>query len=120
MVNSVDADTTRRVSVGLLTVSGALLLAALGLVGAGVSGADQAYAARVSSCLQPLAFSGLFSMIGFVCAEIAADSRTPTTGHPHSVPNYLQTAFALVLVGGVGFLLYGGFWLMVAASVPAP
>lgn len=47
-------------------------------------------------------------------------NRTPTNGHPHSVPNYLQTAFALVLVGGVGLLLYGGFWLMVAASVPAP
>lgn len=116
-MNAFDIETTRRLSLGLLAASGALLFTALNLVGAGVSSDNIEFASRVSSSTWPLASSALASLIALICTEVAGHENTPDKGHPHSRPNYLQTAFALLVVSGLGQLLYGTWTLLSAASV---
>lgn len=119
-MNAFNVETTRQLSLGLLAASGALLFTALNLVGAGISGGDTVFASKVSSSTWPLASSALASLIALICAEIAGHENTPEKGHPHSRPNYLQTAFALLVVSGLGQLLYGAWMLLSAASVSGP
>ncbi|MDN2565371.1 hypothetical protein N1F89_03985 [Aquibium sp. A9E412] len=115
-----DAANTRRLAIGLLTAAGALLFAALQLVGAGVSAGNLEYAAGVSRALSPLAASGLAGIIALVFAEIADYPGTPEDGHPHGRINYLQSAFVVIGVWGLGTLIWGGVELLVNAMVLQP
>ena len=117
---SFDVQTTRRLSLGLLAVSGGLLFATFDLIGAGISAGDKQYAAAVSRAVGPLSQCALMALIIFAFAEIAAHPSTPEVGHPHSKRNYLETAAALGVVYGVFTLLWGGYTLIGAASVKLP
>lgn len=119
-MNSLDVETTRRLSIGLMAVSGGLLFSALNLIGAGVSGNNLAFAAGVSRSLSPLVLSAGVGLIALFWAEMAAHPSTPQTGHPHSVNNYLQSAFAILVVTGLGALVYGVVVLVSAATIKAP
>lgn len=116
-LNVFDVPTTRRLSLGLLGASGALLLAALNLVGSGISADDRAFVVEISRSITPLALSAATGLVSLIFAEIAAHPSTPSKGHPHSAANYLQTAFAMISVGGLGALLYGGYRLVSAATI---
>lgn len=118
--NSLNLTATRRLSVALLTVSGALLLTALNLVAAGISAGDRQYAQGVSQSLAFLLISCGAGVVSFLCAELASDRRTPKTGHPHSVANYLQTAFAILVMVGMVFLVLGTLTLVSKAGVWPP
>ena len=116
-LNYFNVRTTRRLSIGLLAAAGALLFAALDLVGVGISANDKTYAAKISASVSPLAFSALAALIALIAAEVAEHPDTPSEGHPHSKSNYLQTAFAMLLVLGLGNLIWGGYILISAAVV---
>lgn len=119
-MNSFNIETTRRLAIGLIAASGALLFAALNLVGAGISGGDTAFAASVSNSIWPLGYSTASAFIALLFAEIADHEATPVTGHPHSKSNYLQTAFVLLAVNGLGWLIYGSARLLSAATIATP
>ena len=116
-LNSFDISTTRRLAIGLLSASGALLFSALNLVGAGLSAGDKEYAAGISAAVGPLSISVCNGLLALICAEIAAHKTTPAEGHPHSKRNYLEAAFVLLSVTGLGYLIFGGFKLISAATV---
>jgi len=101
----------------LLVAAGALLFAALDLVGVGLSIDDRMYAAKISKSLAPLAASALAGLMALIWAEIAAHPETPPEGHPHSTSNYLQSAFAMLIVFGLGGLLFGAYRLISAATI---
>jgi hypothetical protein len=87
---SFDVQTTRRLAVGLLAVSGGLLFSTFDLIGVGISAGDMEYAAAVSRAVGPLSQCTLIALITFAFAEIAAHPSTPELGHPHSKRNYLE------------------------------
>ncbi len=118
-LNSFDIETTLRISVGLLAAAGAMLFAALNLVGAGVSASNIAFAESISGALIPLTYSAAFSLLSLIFTEVAAHPSTPTEGHPHSKSNYLQSAFVFIALNGLGGLLWGTVKLIDAASVRA-
>jgi hypothetical protein len=120
IINSFDAPTTRRLAGGLVASGGALLLACFGLIGAGVSGGDKAYASGVSGALLPLVLGLLFGIAALVCVELAEHPLTPESGHPHSRPNYLQTAFVFVVLSAPFQLGWGLITLLIHAAVAAP
>ena len=117
MINQLDIITTRRLSYSLLAGSGALLLAALQLVGAGVSSGNIVYSSKISESVIPLAGSTFMGFLALVFTELAAHPNVPVKGHPHSKENYLQSAFVYLGIIGAGLLIYGGFKLISAAVV---
>ena len=116
-LNSFDLETTRHLALSLLAASGAALFTALNLIAAAFGGGDRVYAAGISDAVWPLGLSAAFGLFGVICAELAGHSGVPDSGHPHPKRNYLQTAFALIAVPGLGFLLYGSFILLTNATV---
>lgn len=119
-MNSFDVSTTRRLAIGLMAIAGSLLFAALNLLGAGISAGDKGYAAGISGAVAPLGLSAATGFIAFICAELADHPATPAEGHPHSKRNYVQTAFALLAVSGLGSLVWGWFVLLTNANVRIP
>src|ERR1051325_8068156 len=115
--NAFDMATPRRLALGLMAAGGAFLFAALHLIGAGISGGNKEYAAKISASVWPLAQSMLFGLMALISTELAAHPSTPRRGHPHSKPNYLQTAFALIAAAGLGYFLYGAWLLLENATV---
>lgn len=113
----IDVGTARRLSISLLAASGALLFAGLNLIGAGVAAGDRAFAAGISEAVSPLSFTLSIGLIAFIMAEIAGNESTPDEGHPHSKRNYLQTVFALLVVAGLGGLIFSSFKLIAAATI---
>ena len=116
-LRSFDISTTRRLAISLLSASGALLFSALNLVGAGISAGDKEYAAGISAAVSPLSVSACSGLMALICAEIAAHKDTPAEGHPHSKRNYLESAFVGLSILGLGYLVFGGFKLISAATV---
>jgi hypothetical protein len=100
-----------------MAAGGALLFSAFNLIGAGISAKDKIFAAGISESSMPLTVSIGSGLIALVFAEIAAHKSTPKKGHPHSVQNYLQSAFVLISVQGLGWLVYGFVKLISAATV---
>lgn len=113
-----DAQTTRKLSIALMTSGGAFLFAALNLVGSGVSGGNLDYASKVSQSIFPLFQTILFGFIGFASVQIADHPKTPQLGRFHSKINHLQTGGAIIVVLGIPSLAYGAIRLLVAAYVP--
>jgi len=120
VINVLDAKTTQRLSVALLTAGGALTFNAFQLVAAGVSAGDRAYAAGISRALWPLAYSLAFGLTSFIFAELANDPRVPKSGGHWSKRNMLESAFVFLCILGFGGLLVGAFRLFSAASVSMP
>lgn len=116
-LNSFDAQTTRRLAIGLTSAAGALLITTLNLIGIAFSADKTAYAAEISESLSGLIVAVGIGLIALIMAEIAEHPDTPIEGHPHSKGNYLQSAFALLGVTGLGGLFYGGFKLISAVSI---
>jgi hypothetical protein len=116
-INVFDVATTRRLSIGLMGAAGALLFSALNLVGVGISVGDRDYATNISQSVTPLAIGATIGLVTLILAEIAAHPNTPPKGRLHGKDNYLQSAFALLAVVGLGHLLYGGYKLISAATV---
>jgi len=117
VINEFSVETTRRLSVGLLSLAGALLLSSLDIVSGASSSGNMELAASVSGAIQPLVWSAAFAILAFICAELATHKETPETGHPHSKRNYLQTAFAYIAGGGLVWLCWGAFTLIRAVHV---
>lgn len=109
--NEFDAASLRRLSIGLLSASGVLLIASLGLIGAGVSAKNLDYARQVAVPLWPFAYSGASAIISLIWAEFADHPDTPAEGRGHSKRNYRQSATALLMTSGlIGFVI--GAWLL--------
>jgi hypothetical protein len=117
-LNQFDAATSRRLSIGLMATAGALLFAALDLVGVGIAVNDPLFTQNVSKSIIPLAASAGIGLVSLIATEVAEHKSTPRAGHPHSTSNYLQTAFALLVVFGFGHLLFGSFQLISAVTFP--
>ena len=111
-LNQVDAPTTRRFALTLLAATGALLFKAIDLVGAANIAGQTAYAEQIAESLSPLSYGFGYGLIALVFVELAAHPSTPATGHPHSVSNYLQSAFALIVVAGLVLLVFGAIVLI--------
>ncbi len=113
-LNTFDVPTTRRLSIGIMSVSGALLFATLNLIGVGIAAGDSELVEELSIPKVFLAVSAFFGLLSFICAELAAHESTPAVGHPHSKRNYLESAFAYLAVCALIPLLVGGLMLITA------
>ena len=109
-----DVSTTRRLALGLFATSGAILLTSINLAGSAIVGGNADFASKVILSIWPLAMCAFFSLISFIFAELAAHPKTPETGHPHSKPNYLQSAFVFLTTLCLTSLLYGTYKLITA------
>jgi hypothetical protein len=75
------------------------------------------YAAKVSEALWPLVSGAMSGVVSLLFVEIAAHESTPEKGHPHSKRNYLESAFVILAVFGLGQLMFGAFKLLIGAAV---
>ena len=119
-LNRFDAATTPRLSLGLLASSGALLLKALDLSWAATLADKQVYAERLVGAVGFLVGGVAAGLFSFFCVEIAEHPVTPVHGHPHSRSNYLETAFALLVVTGLFNFMIGGAMLVFSVVRQAP
>ena len=116
-INSLDVASTRRISLGLFAAAGALFLTAVNLAGSATISGNTALTSELAKCTPSLATALLASLVAFVWAELAGHPETPKSGHPHSRENYLQSAFALLIVVGLGSLCVGGYLLAKAVGL---
>ena len=113
-------EASRRLMFGMLGASTALLFATYGLIGAGVSAPNLAYAARVSEAVSPLMYCAVSAVISIVLVELADHPSTPKEGHPHSVRNNLETVSTVGFVICLTTLAWGAVTLAAAAIVRVP
>ena len=107
----IPVEKSRRLSIALMAVSGALIFKGIDafLTGISIDGSDLPQS--LNWPIRQLCFAFIFGLICFVMAEIEDDPRTPEKGHPHSKPNYRQTIIVLLLMGALSFVLGG--WLLI-------
>ena len=81
-IRSFDIQTSRRLSIGLLSASGALLFATLNLVPVVLSEELEPSCALLRFSAVMLGMSAWLALIGVVWSEIANHKSTPEQGHP--------------------------------------
>jgi formate/nitrite transporter FocA (FNT family) len=72
----------RRLALGLLAASAAVLFTAVNFVASAFVGEKQMFAESISKSIWPLCFSSFFSILALCMAELAAHPSAPKAGHP--------------------------------------
>lgn len=107
----------RRLSIGLMTVAGALMFTAINVVTSTAGGPAEYFAVKAATSIPPLGYAALTGLIGFFLSEVADLDSTPEEGHPHSKRNYVETIMTMIGLTGFLALLYGGARLVGSVAV---
>ncbi len=89
----------QRFAVGMLTITGAMLLTIFNLIGAGVSGGDRAYAAGMTAVVMPAVNAFGLSIMAFIVAELVDN---PKLRH---ILFRVFTYLTMLCIAWAGFLL---------------
>jgi len=108
------AETIIRLSTGLLSVCGALLITTFHLVTTAKVGADQAFAKELSKAILPLLCGSIFALIGFANASFISDLQADHGRQQLFFHRPLRSSYFMVTIFGT-ISLAAGVWRLVSA-----